>query len=93
MVTPEKDRTALHEVVSVPSTWDGWAVRVLTIAVVICIISAWAVFAASRQLSLQVEELQVRNSTYQSQAQTRGCLLLKKLGATSDELVSVGCTP
>lgn len=93
MATPGKARAVVHEVVSVPKTFDGWAVRVLTIAVVICVISAWAVFAASRQLSIQVEELQTKNGTYQSQAQTRGCLLLKKLGATSDELAGVGCAP
>jgi hypothetical protein len=90
---PEKARAVLHEVVSVPKTFDGWAMRVLTIAVVLCMISAWATFAASRTLSLQIEELQEKNGTYQKQAQVRGCLLLQKLGSTPEELASVGCTP
>lgn len=90
---PERARAEWKEIVSVPRTMDGWAVRVLTVAIVICMIAAIGTWAAAHNLSTQIEEAQAKNREYQSQAQTRGCLLLKKLGSTPEELVAVGCAP
>lgn len=94
----ERSRSATREVVKVPDTFDAWAVRVLTIAIIICIISAWSAFAAAWTLNAQVEQLQSdvdvnakNRMAFQYIQVDRACVLLRALSVSQEQLKETAC--
>lgn len=85
---------------SVPTTMDGWAVRIMTIGIVVFLFTAFYALAATRQLQVSVDELRqgqitgrTERTAYQEADAYRNCLILTRLGATGKELQGAGCFP
>lgn len=84
--------------VSVPTTWEGWAVRVLTVAVVL-VIGIQAVLGAQLLKLIALTEDQnvfMNNSVnqrtaFQHEETARQCELLRHQNVTLTQLQSLGC--
>ena len=81
-----------------PKGIEGWAVRVLTIAVVLMCVAGWLAFNAALRAEEQVKVLedQVRRDAmnrtlYEQGAKARGCFLLEKFAPSDEELKIAGC--
>lgn len=81
----------LGRFVQVPDSWEAWAVRILTVAVVL-------VFAAAFYLSRQVASLQEyigesrqQRTAFQQQEQARQCAILRAVGTSTSELRELKC--
>lgn len=77
--------------VDVPSTWEGWVMRVMTVSVIIMI----AVSIVLLQLVLEQRSFsnvsRQQRQTFQSEETARQCELLRFDGASPDRLRDLKC--
>lgn len=91
-------RTGLRKFVGVPDSWEGWAIRVLTVAVILTLVTQAVLGAAvARLTTLTVEQSAfMRDSreqrvAFQQQETERQCEILRRQGATADQLKALKC--
>lgn len=75
----------------VPSTWEGWAMRVLTIGIVIVLIAAWLLAGKTAALSQQIRDGRNERNTFQVEQAVRVCALLRHLERDPDALRAAKC--
>ena len=75
--------------VAVPDTWDGWAIRVLTIAVIITLCSSWILITRIDDLSDQLHQGRVERTASQEAQTVRLCAVIAVLDP--DRKRDVGC--
>lgn len=93
-------RQGVATFVGVPSTWEGWAVRVLTIAVVAALLACWILYG---QLSVLIRlttdqnafirESRAQRLVFQQQETARQCAALEELGLQVVQLKALQCSP
>lgn len=84
-------RATLREITQVPHSWDAWAVRVLTIAVVMVFAS---VFLLANMIMAAQETLnagRAERQQFQIEEHARQCAILTELGVTRSRLSELKC--
>ena len=81
----------IKKFVAVPSTWDGWAMRVMTISVVLVLASAWILFQRTEQLSEQLNVGRAERNAFQREQTERTCVILRKQLTDANTLKGLGC--
>lgn len=81
----------LRKVVEVPDTWEGWATRVLTVAVVIVFIASIALVGMVRGLNAYVSESRSQRLVYQQQETVRQCAILVNQNVSAIRLRELKC--
>jgi hypothetical protein len=81
----------IKHVVQVPDSWEGWAMRVLTIGIILVL---GAAFVLGQQVSLlrdQVTNGRAERNAYQVEQTARVCTLFRASGVPEDELKAAKC--
>lgn len=82
--------TGWQRVIQVPDTWEGWAVRILTIMLTLVLVSAYLLLDAIDDLQAYLAESRVQRATYQQAEAARECAILLLLSSAS-ETERLGC--
>jgi cytochrome c-type biogenesis protein CcmH/NrfG len=69
-----------------------WAVWVLTIAVVVLLVSSWALYQQVRHMESAFLQEQAQLLEHEQENKVQSCLILAKLGAQDEELRRALCT-
>ena len=105
---PERSRAAQSRVqrfLGVPDSWEGWAVRILTIVVMLTFVTQWLLAQQIAQVETQVGELvrltqqqntfmnesRTQRQSFQSEETARQCQLLRELGTSQEDLRALRC--
>lgn len=82
----------LKRFTELPNTWDGWAMRIMTISVILVFCAAWVLFGQVRTLQEQLSVGRGERNTFQNQTTTRLCTLVRHETTISEETVrALGC--
>jgi len=81
----------LKKVVDVPDTWEGWAMRVLTIAVVIMLLVSLTLISMVRGLSAYVSDSRQQRIQFQVEETARQCVILASQGISEAQLKALKC--
>ena len=84
-------RSGLRRFVDVPDTWEGWAVRVLTIAVVLMIITTLYLTQQVAELHAYIQEGRAQRQEWQQVEAERVCVVLRQNGSNDSGLKELGC--
>jgi len=76
---------------AVPDTWEGWAVRVLTVAVILVFGAAMILLSQTASLREQVANGRSERTAYQEEQTVRVCQILRHLEVSSGELRDAKC--
>lgn len=94
-----KAGAAWRRFASVPDTWDGWAVRVLTMAVILTMATVWGLMIRVGALSDQLNQVsssisdgRADRQEYQQTELARQCTTLAKLGVNLPAMKELGCS-
>lgn len=87
-----------HQFLRVPDTWEGWAMRVMTVAVVMVFVAVWWLAGQINSLSSQLDgmggyiaESRAQRTAYQVEELARQCTTLSKVGVSVAERRALGC--
>ena len=70
--------------VSVPDTWEGWVMRVMTVAVVVTLSMCLILLQKTAELSQQITNGRAERNAFQQEQTERTCAVLRTL--TKDPL-------
>lgn len=76
----------LQRFVEVPSSWEGWVMRVMTVSVVLMITTTLVLLQMVIGLRAYVSDSFADRRAFQEQEAARQCLILTRLGASDLEL-------
>ena len=65
--------------VSVPDTWEGWVMRVMTVAVVITLSMCLILLQKTAELSDQINRGRAERNAYQTEQSERTCSILRSV--------------
>lgn len=82
----------IRRIVEVPSTWEGWAMRVLTICTVLVLAASIMVFRQVSDVMNFMTESRADRTTYQIEQQRRMCYLLASSNVSPEKLREVQCS-
>jgi hypothetical protein len=82
----------IRQLVQPPSTWEGWAMRVLTIAVIFVFGAAVMIVRQVAGVMDYMAESRAERYEFQVEQQQRTCLLLKNMGLSERQLEEVACS-
>lgn len=77
--------------VDVPSTWEGWVMRVMTVAVVILIIVSGTLLQLVLEQKSFSSDSRRQRLTFQQEETRRQCEILRFEGAGIAQLQDLGC--
>lgn len=69
----------LKKAVQVPDTWEAWAMRVLTMGIVVVLFAAWALMGRIAELQSQITSGRNERNAYQVEQTERVCALLRSV--------------
>jgi hypothetical protein len=81
----------IRKFVQVPDTWEAWAVRVLTIAVVVTIGVAVILLQQTAELRSLIVNGRAERNTYQNDQTYRVCMLLREHNGNPVDLKAAKC--
>ena len=81
----------VRRVVQVPDTWEGWAMRILTIGIVLVLVAAFFLGQQVAALQDQVNSGRHERIAYQEEQTMRVCALMRVAGATPEDLRAAKC--
>jgi hypothetical protein len=82
----------VKRVVHVPDTWEGWVMRVMTIALVMVFVALYFLFGKLASLEDYITESRQQRTGYQQQELARQCALLYATQTlTAAELEDLQC--
>lgn len=84
-------RSWLGKVVQVPDTWEAWAVRILTIAIMLVFVAVYYFSSQVTALQSYIAESRQQRTEYQQQELARQCTLLRSVGVSAAELRELKC--
>ena len=73
--------------VSVPDTWEGWVMRVMTVAVVITLSMCLILLQKTAELSQQITNGRAERNAFQTEQSERTCSILR---AVTKDPIMVG---
>jgi hypothetical protein len=82
----------IRRLVEVPSTWEGWAMRVLTICTVLVLGAAIMIGRQVSGVMDFMEESRSDRTAFQQEQQQRTCVILEHFGLTQKQLEEVQCS-
>jgi len=91
-MAPTQEGTVIRKIVEVPSTWEAWAMRVLTICTVLVLGAAVMITRQVTGVMDYMEDSRADRTAFQIQQQHRTCLLLENFGLTQAQLEEVQCS-
>lgn len=85
--------------VGVPSSWDGWAIRVLTIAVVAALLVCWILYGQlvtlirlTEDQNAFLQESRNQRAVFQEEETVRQCAMLRVLGVELIQREAMRCS-
>ena len=73
--------------VSVPDTWEGWVMRVMTVAVVVTLAMCLVLLQKTAELSQQISNGRAERNSFQAEQSERTCSILR---AVTKDPVMIG---
>lgn len=77
--------------IHVPDTWEGWALRIMTVALVIVFVAVYVLLGKLADLEVFIAESRVQRTTFQQQELARQCTILSLLGSSRGEMEKLRC--
>jgi hypothetical protein len=75
----------------VPDSWEAWAIRVLTVAIVFVFAAAFLLGGQVQELQDFVSESRTQRTQFQQEETARQCALLEAHGLTPERLEELKC--
>ena len=86
-----KARQGLGKFVGVPDSWEGWAVRILTVAVVLTLATQAFLGRMIADQNDFLRESRSQRTEFQLEETARQCAILSNQGETVTELKAMKC--
>lgn len=94
----ERELNRAQRFIQVPNSWEGWVLRIMTIALVLVFVAVYILFGAISRLSEQlgglegfVSDSRAQRTAFQNAEQARQCLALERMGVGLKDRGDVGC--
>ena len=84
-------KATLREITQVPHSWDAWAVRVLTIAIVLVFSAVFILGGMLKATQQDIDNGRSERRAFQQEERSRQCELLRQVGVTSGRLRELKC--
>lgn len=84
-------KATLREITQVPHSWDAWAVRVLTIAIVLVFTAIFILGGMLKATQDTIDSGRAERRDFQLEERARQCELLRQHGVTSGRLKELKC--
>lgn len=90
-IRPMPESRGFRRFVDVPNTWEGWAVRVLTMGVVLVLVVAIWLLSALLVLQATANTARQERNDYQNIQTRRVCVILRLEQVSGPELRELQC--
>lgn len=81
----------MERFIHVPDTWEGWATRIITVAIALLFLAVAVLIGQINSLEDYLVESRQQRTAFQAEETARQCLALALLGSSQAELRKYRC--